>query len=137
MSVPKSVLGEVALHIETCRPEIAADDLIFIGPRGGILRRHFLARILKPAAERAGIEIGSRTGLDFHGLRHLATTMMVTNGEHPRVMQTRLGHATPTLTLGLYAHVPDELDRAAADRLDELLRRPHERETSPSDNPDL
>lgn len=46
---------------------------------------------------------------------------MVTTGEHPKVMQSRLGHATPNLTLGLYAHVPDEVDRAAARRIEELL----------------
>ena len=48
---------------------------------------------------------------------------MVATGEHPRVTQARLGHATPHLTLGLYAHVPDDADRAAADRLETLLRK--------------
>lgn len=46
---------------------------------------------------------------------------MVSTGEHPKVMQTRLGHATPNLTLGLYAHVSDDVDRAAADRLEDFL----------------
>lgn len=38
---------------------------------------------------------------------------MVATGEHPKVMQSRLGHATPNLTPGLYAHVSDDVDRAA------------------------
>ena len=46
---------------------------------------------------------------------------MVATGEHPRVIQARLGHADPTLSLGLYAHVPDDADRAAADRLEDLF----------------
>lgn len=46
---------------------------------------------------------------------------MVATGEHPKVMQNRIGHATPNLTIGLYSHVPDGVDRAAAARLEELL----------------
>ena len=123
MAVPPSVIDALAQHLATFRPDAGPDDLIFIGERGGILRRSFLARVLKPALERAGLPVGRREGIDFHGLRHIATTMMVETNEHPSVMQARLGHATPTLTLGLYSHVPDEVDRAAAGRLEELLTR--------------
>jgi integrase len=87
---------------------IASSDLVFVGERGGVLRRSFLARVLKPAATRVGLAVGVRAGLDFHGLRHIATSLMVASGEHPRVMQDRLGHSNPVLTIGLYAHVPDE-----------------------------
>lgn len=121
MAIPPTLVGELARHLATYRPGVGPDDLIFVGARGAVLRRHFLARILKPAAERVGLPVGRREGLDFHGLRHIATSLMVATGEHPRVMQARLGHATPNLTLGLYAHVPDEVDRAAASRLEELL----------------
>jgi len=47
---------------------------------------------------------------------------MVGTGEHPRVMQRRLGHADPRLTLGLYAHASDEADAASARRLETLFR---------------
>lgn len=121
VAAPAALMAELARHLETFRPGADADDLVFVGERGGILRRTFLARVLKPAAARAGLPVGARSGLDFHGLRHVATSLMVAGGEHPRVMQGRLGHSHPGLTIGLYAHVPDEADRAAADRLDELL----------------
>jgi integrase len=52
----------------------------------------------------------------------VATSFMVADNEHPRTIQHRLGHADPRLTMGLYAHVPDEVDRAAADRLEALWR---------------
>ena len=61
--------------------------------------------------------------LTFHGLRHVATTLMITNNEHPKVIQHRLGHADPAMSLGVYGHVPDDLDQAAAVRLDDLFRR--------------
>jgi integrase len=121
VSAPAALMEELAQHLETFRTGAIPDDLVFMGERGGILRPHFLARVLKPAATRAGLPVGVRSGLDFHGLRHVATSLMVASGEHPRVMQGRLGHSNPTFTIGLYAHVPDDVDRAAADRLDELL----------------
>ena len=58
----------------------------------------------------------------FHGLRHVATTLMITNNEYPKVIQHRLGHADPAMSLGVYRHVPDDLDQAAAVRLDGLFR---------------
>jgi integrase len=123
MTVPPTLVGELDKHVRTFRADAEPDALVFTGPRGGVLRRHFLPRVLKPAAEKVGLPVGRREGLDFHGLRHAATSLMVATGEHPRVMQARLGHATPHLTLGLYAHVPDDADRAAAARLETLLRK--------------
>jgi integrase len=123
MTVPPTLVVEIERHVRTFRADAERDELVFTGPRGGVLRRHFLPRVLKPAAEKVGLSVGRRDGIDFHGLRHAATSLMVATGEHPRVMQARLGHATPHLTLGLYAHVPDDADRAAADRLETLLRK--------------
>lgn len=65
--------------------------------------------------------VGIDDALTFHGLRHVATSLMVASGEHPRVIQARLGHADPALSMGLYAHVPDELDRRAAHHLHEMF----------------
>jgi integrase len=63
--------------------------------------------------------------LTFHGLRHVATTLMIANNEHPKVIQHRLGHADPAMSLGVYGHVPDELDRAVAERLHRSFSTPH------------
>ncbi|MET0727084.1 MAG: site-specific integrase [Acidimicrobiales bacterium] len=87
MAMPPTLVTELATHLTVHRPDVAAQDLIFVGARGAVLRRHLLARILKPAAERVGLPVGRREGLDFHGLRHIATSLMVTTGEHPRIMQ--------------------------------------------------
>lgn len=129
IAVPPILLDEFARHLAEYRPGALDDDLVFVGERGGILRRSFLARYLKPAAEAVGLPVGKREGIDFHGLRHIATSFMVSTGEHPKVMQSRLGHATPNLTLGLYAHVSDDVDRAAAGRLETFLTRDEVEET--------
>ena len=91
---------------------------MFLGPKGGILRRTFEARVFKSDVETAG----PPSTLTFHGLRHVATTLMPADNEHPKVIQHRLGHADPAMSLGVYGHVPDDLDQAVADRLDGLFR---------------
>lgn len=45
---------------------------------------------------------------------------MVATCEHAVTMATRLGH-TPKLPAGLYGHAPEDVDRAAAERLGKLF----------------
>lgn len=117
-ALPAFLVDELAAHVAVHRPGAGPDDLVFLGPKGGILRRSFEARVFKPSVESAGLP----ENLTFHGLRHVATTLMITNNEHPKVIQHRLGHADPAMSLGVYGHVPDDLDQAVAGRLDALFR---------------
>ncbi|MFN2503901.1 MAG: tyrosine-type recombinase/integrase [Acidimicrobiales bacterium] len=91
---------------------------MFTGPAGGTLRRSFAARVFNPAVARAGLP----DELTFHGLRHVATSFMVEDSVHPRVIQHRLGHATARLSMELYAHVPEATDRDLATHLDARFR---------------
>ena len=59
----------------------------------------------------------ARSGLSFRGPRKVATSYMVDEGVHPRVIQHRLGHATARMSQELYAHVTDPADQDAAARL--------------------
>ncbi len=68
-------------------------------------------------------EIRSTAGLErtrFHDLRHLQATSLLNAGVPVRTVASRLGHATPSMTLNVYAHALPEADRAAADLLGEL-----------------
>lgn len=122
VSVPPFLLDELSAHLAR-EGRREADGLVFTGSKGTPLRRSFAARTFVPAVAKAGLE----PALTFHGLRHVATTFMVEDGEHPRVIQHRLGHATARLSMELYAHVPDRADREVATRL-------HLRFTSRSDS---
>jgi len=116
-ALPTFLVDELAAHLAAHRPGAGPDDLVFLGPKGGILRRSFEARVFKPAVE----VIGLPENLTFHGLRHVATTLMIANNEHPKVIQHRLGHADPAMSLGVYGHVPERLDQEVAARLDLLF----------------
>jgi integrase len=43
--------------------------------------------------------------LTIHGLRHTAATLMLADGVPTKVVTELLGHSSPTVTLGIYAHV--------------------------------
>jgi integrase len=57
----------------------------------------------------------------FHDLRHCCASLMLANGEHPRVVMETLGHSQISLTMNTYSHVMPAMQRDAADRLDALL----------------
>jgi integrase len=120
MAAPRFLLDELDRHLKEHRSEALGDDLalVFVGPRGGVLRRRFSDRTFTPAVERAGLD----PSLTFHGLRHVAMSTLVDENVHPRVMQGRAGHASSRLTMELYAHVTDDADRDAAKALENRFR---------------
>jgi integrase len=118
MTAPTFLTEALAGHLADYRPGVAADDLVFVGPRGGMLRRRFGERNLRPAVARAGLP-GSLT---FHGLRHAAISALAEEEVHPRTTQQRAGRASARLTLERYTRVTDASDRAAADALQQRFK---------------
>ena len=57
----------------------------------------------------------------FHDLRHSHAAVLIATGQHPKVIQERLRHASITTALDVYGHLFDGIDRAAADAIDEAL----------------
>ena len=60
-------------------------------------------------------------GLKFHELRHTLATQLLANGVDVKTVQTRLGHANASITLGWYAHAIPQKDHEAADLLGSIL----------------
>ncbi len=111
VSAPEFLVEEIAQHLATHPDE---SGLIFTAPGGGPIRRaNFRRRIWKPAVETS---VGEPC--TFHDLRHTHAALLIAHGEHPKVIQERLGHASIKTTLDTYGHLFDGLDEAAADRLD-------------------
>jgi integrase len=54
-------------------------------------------------------------------LPHTSATLMLANGEHPKIVQERLGHSTISMTLDRYSHVTESMQREAAQRLEGLV----------------
>jgi len=111
VSVPGFVIEELAQHVATF-PD--SSGLVFTAQSGGPIRRtNFRRRSWKPAVESS---VGEPC--TFHDLRHTHAALLIAQGEHPKVIQERLGHASIKTTLDTYGHLFEGLDEAAADRLD-------------------
>lgn len=57
----------------------------------------------------------------IYDLRHSCATLLLLAGESLKVVSERLGHTTITLTADTYSHVLPTMQRAAADKLDEMF----------------
>lgn len=59
---------------------------------------------------------GTLHRVTIKGLRHTHATLLLELGEHPKVVQERLGHSTITTTMNIYSHVTPTMQRSAIDR---------------------
>lgn len=91
------------------------DELVFVGPDGGVLRSGNFRRRQFAAAVKACKGADS----DFphmtpHDLRHTAASLAVSAGANVRAVQRMLGHSSAAMTLDVYADLfDDDLDAVA------------------------
>jgi integrase len=110
-------------------------DLVFCQPDGKPLHLHNIVSRdfrkthalegLRAELRRKGVpEESLPKGLPrirFHDLRHSHATDLLAHGEHPKVVQERLGHYDPAFTLRVYSHVLPGMQAQTARRLEERL----------------
>jgi integrase len=121
MSVPTDLIDLLARHL-AARGLSAKDEdaLVFVSPEGDVIDyAHWRQRVWLPATESAHLE-----GLTFHDLRRANATALVAEHVDIKTAQTRLGHADPRTTLGIYAQATGEGDRTAAEAVARRLRAP-------------
>ena len=78
-----------------------------------LLKMAMISRISAPAPARIPALL--------HDLRHTWATLALSSGEHPKVVQERLGHAAIAITLDVYSHVTEGLHGDAAPRVAGLI----------------
>lgn len=135
VAIPHFLIPDLATAVQGKAP----DDLVFAGPRGGVLRSQTFQRAaLVPAAEEMGLCVRKvdpagrpvnveRGRVDIpvytkhfhpHEFRHTAASLAIAAGADVKVVQRMLGHKSATMTLDLYGHLfADRLD-TVADALD-------------------
>ena len=57
----------------------------------------------------------------FHDLRHTCASLLIEQGENIKYIQTQLGHASPSITMDVYAHLMQSTNQAAATRLENAV----------------
>ncbi len=83
--------------------------LVFCREDGSLLRPAWVSRRfeeLRVAAELRRVR--------FHDLRHAWASLAIERGVSPKVIQERLGHSSIAITLDVYGHLLEGLDRDAA-----------------------
>jgi integrase len=113
LRMPAFLMDSLAQHL-SARGRPGADELVFVAPEGGPLRRStFRTRVFAPAVRRAGLE-----RLTFHQLRHSAVGLMVEAGAHVEAIKQRLGHSSIRVTSDVYGHVLPAVEDALSDALE-------------------
>ena len=92
-------------------------DLVFPSKAGKpIDANNLIKREFKSALDRAKIR-----KIHFHILRHTYASLLIDQGEHPKYIQTQMGHSSINVTMDTYGHLMNTVNREAAKRLEKAV----------------
>lgn len=57
---------------------------------------------------------------NFHVLRHTHASILLAAGVHPKIVQERLGHAKISITMDIYSHLTETIQKDAIKVLNKL-----------------
>lgn len=103
---------------------LARDDALVFGTIEGATRHpERFSRGFSERLARYRRELGDYAppAIRVHDLRHTHATLLLAAGVPVKVVSERLGHANPTITLGVYAHVMPGMGSEAAARFAALV----------------
>ena len=104
------------LYLQQWRPN--PPRLLFVNQRGNPFTGENVIRDrLAPLLGELGLP---RAG--FHAFRHAHASLLLEAGATPAVTQAQMRYSDPRITLGIYGHVLGDAQRAAAEKVAEVLR---------------
>ncbi len=108
--------AQQAKHRLAIGPAWQSMDLVVTTSDGALINPSNSHRHFKKILRKANLP-----NIRFHDLRHTHATLMLQQGEHPKVVSERLGHSSIQITLDTYSHALPNLQAEAAQRLDKLM----------------
>lgn len=100
-------------------PEWTDNALVFPNRVGRPLDHNNLYhREYKALLKKASL---AEQGFTFHSLRHTFGTALFKKGEHPKIVQSLLGHASIVQTMDTYSHLLEDIGGDAVSGLDEAF----------------
>lgn len=118
VALPAFLLPGLSEHIDGYA-ENGPDGLLFVGDRGGPLRRGNFHRATKWTKTVVGA--GLPGGFHFHDLRHTGNQLVAEAGASTRELMYRMGHGSMRAAL-IYQHASSQRDRALAEGLSNLVQ---------------
>jgi integrase len=106
--------GMLAIEAQRAR---RVSDLVFSTETGAPLSGSAVGHALLLVCRRLGVP-----AVGMHGLRHLSASMMLQEGVSVPLVAQRLGHATPAITMRVYAHAIGQGDKTAAAAIGRAMR---------------
>ena len=85
------------------------ESAVFVNSRGNFWSPQEVSGAFREVAKQLGYK------LTFHATRHAHATICLKGGADMKTVSERLGHASIVITMDLYAHVLEGMDKAAAD----------------------
>ena len=119
--LPGLIIPELIRHLETFAGQ-GPDGFVFVGVRGGQLRR---SNFSKPWA-RALAKAGLPARIHVHDLRHTGNTLSAEAGASLAELMSRMGHSSARAAM-VYLHARDDRDQQLAANLDRMARQELER----------
>ncbi len=106
---------------------------MFPSPKKEDTPRHpsAILKILDRTLERAECK-----HIRFHDLRHTFATTALANGMDIKTLSTIIGHISAETTLNIYTHITDNMQRSAADKIEQGLGRNEGSISEDSKSPD-
>jgi integrase len=119
--VDNLVIAKIAEHVERQTTSFDIERGLLITSRAGepVARNRF-GHAWQSAVQAAGLPEGTR----FHDLRHFYASSLIAAGLHPKIIQTRLGHATIKETMDTYGHLFPDAEDAGRGAIDAMFARP-------------
>jgi len=116
-TLPELIMPELRRHLEMYSAP-GPDGFVFVGVKGGQLRR---SNFSKPWA-RALAKAGLPGDLHVHDLRHTGNTLASEAGASLGELMNRMGHSS-TRAARIYLHTREEREQQLAATLDKMARR--------------
>ncbi len=116
VTIPIVIVPELRRHLEWFAHRDPG-GLVFVGAKGGVLRRRNFHRLWVTALRKAGL---GDADVHFHDLRHTGNNLAAATGASTRELMARMGHSTMRAAL-IYQHATRERDRQIADGVSEQI----------------
>lgn len=118
VTLPQMALNALIEHRKRTLAEgLAGSVWVFPSKSGEPMRRQSFNRWAHhPISRKSGLRF-----IPFKNLRHSHATALLASGEHPKVVQERLGHSRIGTTLDVYSHITPTMQADAARKVNDLL----------------
>ena len=96
--------------------ELTPEIPLFARADGSMIHPDSLSKACVRLAGEAGLK-----GVHLHLLRHTQASLLIQQGEYPKVISERLGHSSTEFTQSVYGHLMPGMAEAAAEKVDAAL----------------